>query len=632
MAKRRFRITFPDGALTAAAQRVTGDNTEKYRRLNQPWQLETFAHYRTLGECWYPAQFYAHALPNVRLYAGIRDAQGEVKELPEDDWASDQVNRIQDPGGGTSQWKSQYGKLNFLAGDGYLLGSMENDEEGWEFVSASELRVQPGSKTTPPKYARIKAPGLTPEDLDSISDDDFDPVGQKVVAYRIWNRDPEYSMLADSPVRAVLPLYRQLSLLEAAVTARAKSRIANSGILIVADELTFGSVEGKNDDDPNEDAFAKNLHKAIVTPIKQPDSAGAVAPVVLRAPADMIREKSVMELIKIHDPLETYPEQQIREEIRERIAVGLDMPPEILKGLATANHWSAWQIDDQAYNVHIKPVLIRLCDDLTTSFLRPLAKQESKMADYEGGELVVWFDPADLINHPDRATDAKDAFGLGLLKGDALLEVLGFDPDTQRMMGTELAWWERVNGKGAAGEPGLDAGEDAQLQAMDAQQIAQMNGDVESKENAPDEEDAQARAQRAKEEPAQERALRLVGAADLAVTRSRELAGSRIVTAARKPDGCIECAERVASLPNAIVASALGVDMVEQQLGLNATSLTAGGAATLGVWCTDMGLDPILVQRVTKLVEDHAAATLYDPAPLPDKTVAYLRKAAGGSR
>ena len=128
-------------------------------------------------------------------------------------------------------------------------------------------------------------------------------------------------------------------LLEAAGTARAKSRLANAGILAVAAELDFAPPDGMNTDDPNVDAFGARLNQAMEAAIRDPNSAAAVRPIVTRVPAEMIKDSSWMKHLKLHDDTETYAEDARIDKIIGRIATGLDMPREILLGMTDANHW-----------------------------------------------------------------------------------------------------------------------------------------------------------------------------------------------------------------------------------------------------------------------------------------------------
>lgn len=592
--------------LTAAAERVTEGKSEIYRRLNQPWQTEAFAAYRTLGECWYPAQFYAHSLPLVRFYAGLRNPQGEVKELEPDDWASEQLSRIQDPGGGRSQLLSAFGRLNFLTGDGYLVGQMDEEEDAWEFLSASELRAIPG--TRPVRYARVYFPGATPEELTMLPDDDFEPLAEGAVVYRIWNRDPEYTYMADSPVRAVLPLYSQLALLEAAVTARARSRIANAKLLVLAQELSFGPADGKNADNSNTSADLRRLQEAMVRPIKFPGAASAVAPPTITAPSDMIAAKGVYELIDLSPAAEDkYHEIEARNEIRNRIALGLDMPAEIMLGLADSNHWNAFQIDEASWNAHLKPVVIRLCDDLGSAYLRPLARKEGK--EYSEGQLVVWFDESEVVNHPNHTEDVRLAYQDGVAGSSIYLTTIGLNPDEDGPTEEDRVVWAEKYGRGRPEDLKQAADPNAPVIVPgDTQPAADGKNPGKPPEPTPEE-----LANQSANVTASAFAEQAVGAANMAVIRCRALAGSRLRSKLKA-----ECPE----VPNAFVASALGAE----NLGSEPALLVATGADEYREWLLAGGVEASLVERVGKLVEAHAAASLCEPVPLSDGNTAFLRK------
>lgn len=599
-------MTLAAGTLTASAERVTPEKATRYRRLNQAWQTEAFKWYRLLGECWYPAQFYAHALPNVRFYAGVRSPQGDIEELPPDDWASEQLDRIQDPGGGRSQLLEAFGRINFLAGDGYLVGTLEDDDEGWEFLSASELRAIPGTR----QFARVEYPGATPEELDSLDDDAYEPTADGVVAYRIWNRDPEYSVLADSPVRAVLPLYQQLWLAEMAVQARMQSRIANAGVILVSEDLSFGPADGQNDDDVKSDPAMERLTQVFVRSIREPGQASAVVPPIIRAPTEMIANDSVMRHVRFMDPTETYPEKDIREEIRNRIALGLDMPAEIMLGLADSNNWNAFQINEDSWNAHLKPVVVRFCDDLGRAFLRPLAKQEGK--EYPG-QLVVWFDESAVVNHPNRTEDVRQAYDAGVVSAEKYREVIGL---TEEDKPTEEEHQEflLIKLRGSA-QADVVTGQDQGLPAGETPTVSTPNGTgpppgpppkptQETLQNEDSTVTASAWVEQA------------VGAGELALQRCRSLAGSRIRS--RRKD----CPD----VPNGLLAAALG----EESVTFAPAELVAGGASEYVDWLLEAGVGETLARRIGVLVEKRAAATLYEPEPLDAVTTSFVRKSLGG--
>lgn len=601
--------------MVASATRVTARNADQYRRLTQPWQQQAMMFYQTVGEAWYAAQFYARALSKLRIYAATRDASGEVTESDPSSPEAKLLARVQDRNGGTGQLFASYGRLMFICGEGYLTVTSDSDDpedEEWEFLSANELRMTPGGG-----YVRYRAPGLTAEQLVDAPDGDFKPVdegGRKsAVVYRLWRRHPDYSGWADSPMHGVLNLFEELSLLQLAVGARAKSRAAGAGILYIPNELSFGSADRQRNDDPLQDPFSRALHGVMSAAIQNPGSAGAVEPLVLRGPAQIggIPAKDALFMLQIHDPLQTYPETGLRSECIQRIATGLDMPPELLLGMTDANHWTGWLISDETWTAHLQPVAEQLASDLNSAYLRPACKQEN-LSNWR--DIVIGIDAAEIINHPDRVKDAKELNKAGLLKGSVTLEAAGFNPETDQMEGDEKEEWFAIQMR------------DKTFLLDNAESGGQPLSAAEVEEQIPDEEVAQKDDQEASTENLSASAAlvsQIVTAADLTVERVRELAGSRIRgKAAKHPDAV----EIIGPLENGLVASALGEERVATLCG--DLALTAGGTTMFRNALSRWDVDPAIAMRLSQLVEAHAGKQLYEeiPSGLPQGFADYVRR------
>lgn len=629
---------FERKALTGSSTRATGKSTQEWRQLLQPWQATAMNYYATVGECWYAAQFYARTLKKVRTYAAERDENGEIKEIEDKQHPAVQAwDRVQDPGGGgRGGLQSSYGQLMFLIGDGYLtVTADENDpeEEQWEFLSPSELRAYPGN---PPTFSRLAAPGLTQEQLVEAGPEKYAPLvgarGREAVVYRLYRRHPQFSKWADGPMRGVLNLFEELVLLQLAVGARAKSRAAGPGILYVPNELSFGAADHKRGDDPSSDPFSQAFQAALIAPIKDPGSAGSVTPFVVRGPAKLgdVAAKDALFHLQIHDPNETYPEENIRTELIRRIAQGLDIPAEVLTGMADANHWTAWQIDEASWTAHVQPMCEQMCGDFGSAYLRPICKQEG-VEDWQN--IVVWYDAAEVINHPDRVNDAREVFDRGGLSLDAMREVAGFD-DGDKPGEEEHNEWLALQMKDKTfifGQPDpASLGPDGLPLPVDPETGEPVQPEEEEGDPADVEKgipDTKAAAQNGKPSDvalaASSLAARIAGAAELAVERTRELAGSRI---RGKAKNCQPCREKIDPVANSLVASALGRSAVEEVA--EGLALTAGGTDTfkqvLGRW----GVPVDTVERLAQLVERHASQHLYegsDPG-LPDTFAGYVER------
>ncbi len=318
--------------------RVNNRDADDLRRLNQPWQVRSFAYYDILGEIKYAAQFYARMLGPLRLFAAEKNELGDLVETDNAD-AKAALERVQDPGGGRTVMLSQYGRLMFLVGEALLFVTEDEDtgEEQWEMLSTNELRPQSGDF-----YIRYAAPSLSATEYRSVPADDWKPIDnqRQGVAYRLWKRHPNYSMWPDATMQGVLDLCEELVLLTQAVRSRARSRLAGAGILVIDSAITPPPLEPGKDDDPYEDPLLADIAEAIMTPIADEGSAAAVVPYMLRvSPGDNKKVADMIYHLTTSDPTQLYPETGLRRECIERIAIGLDMPPEILLGMTDANHW-----------------------------------------------------------------------------------------------------------------------------------------------------------------------------------------------------------------------------------------------------------------------------------------------------
>jgi hypothetical protein len=618
----------PD-SIVAAGFRVTKRDTDDLRRLISPWQSRAFSYYDQLGEIKFASQFYSRMLSPLRLYAAELDANGDWVETDFQP-AVDALERIQDPGGGRESLLGSYGRLMFLVGECYLLCSVDPDTglEQWEMLSTDELRIQSGT------YIRYRAPSLPAENLDEIPDEDFEPVGDNsAVAYRLWKRHPRYSMMADSTMQGVLDLCEELLLLTRAVRARARSRLAGSGILAISEDFSYAPLEPVGDEDIRVDPLLSDLTKAMVTPIQNEGTASAVVPLVLRGPTDAI-DKGIKH-IQIVDPTQLYPETGLRTECIHRIALGLDMPPEILEGKTDANHWTAWQISDDEWQSHGQPVASQLVNDLTSAYFAPELRSRG-VADYRRYKIA--YDPSDVINKPDQTKNAQSLYDRRAVSKEYLRRSHGVDeadamPEDElnetigvavRDGSLALYGIPSVRAGGIEPEPGVveDAGVAPTGEPVKDTTGASSEPGPPAEGVKPDASDLQASGN-GRRNGAEALALaRLAGAADLAVLRAREAAGNRIKSRAKRDPETAALVEGVAARD---IAATLGRDRV-RALGISERELVESALPlleeTLRLWGV---LDAEAVRLIAEKIEQHAVRTLYDerPSPLPPQFQSY---------
>ena len=341
-------------SLTAAGELIQRGQATYLRRLIQAPQIRALGYYEIVGELKYAAGFYARALSQLEIFAGEIDENGDIVPT-KNEVVKQAVARIRDPGGvGRSGMLENYGRLMFLTGESYLFVTINarTKVEQWEILSTDEVRLLDGL------YTRFKAPQLIATQFQPAPDGVFEPVGyapgtdgpepikdengdvRQAVAYRIWKRNPRFSGLADSTVMGALDILEELVLLTQAVRARARSRLAGSGILFIDDRITTRPQEATPDEDAQEDIFLADLTEAMTKPILNEGTAGAVVPLIARVKVpEGMKLSDLVYHLQIIDPLQVYPETGLRMECIRRLAISLDMPPEVLLGTSDVNHW-----------------------------------------------------------------------------------------------------------------------------------------------------------------------------------------------------------------------------------------------------------------------------------------------------
>jgi len=577
-------------SLIGAAETVHGADADGRRRRNlTDRQRQALQFYDLLGECWYPAQFYARMLSRVRLFPAIREGDGEIQEVT-DEQAQDVLDRIKDPGGGQSQWKSAYGRLMFLIGEGYLTVTEEEGEERWEFLSPAEI-VPIGQG----RFQRVKDMGIREDLIEAGSAEEVTEGSVRV--WRLWRKHPLHSERADAPTFPVLPLYEYLMLLQKAARAQALSRIVGSGLLVIADEITLPAADAQAaDENPEDDPFVKRFIEHVTKPISDPGSASAVAPMIARVQIGERRVEDLIKLIQLHDPNQSGDWQERIDKTIKRIALGLDMPPEILLGLSDVTQWTAWAIDDQIWQAHGEPVAIQLCDDLTASYYRPTCVDEEVA---NADELIVWYDEAAVVTHPDRGKDADLVWDRGNLSPKAHRDAHNFN-EHDAPEPAEHQEWIDIKTRFAA-RPKDPPEEPVSSTGSDIEPGPANNGD------GPEQRTTDAPSPLPKGMDGQ-----VTGAAMLTLDRIREIAGSRVRQRRMSCEGCFKGTE---DLPNHALIAAVGQDVLHALEFTSEDALVSGGADLFRERLMEWGVSERKARLLGGLLERAAAETIYDAAP-----------------
>jgi hypothetical protein len=111
--------------------------------------------------------------------------------------------------------------------------------------------------------------------------------------------------------------------------------------------------------------------------------------------------------------------------VLERILQGLDVPKDIVTGLANVKYSNATQIDESLYKAHIEPLMLLIADALTVVYLRPYLKANG-FAESDVNRIVIWYDPSQVATRNDRAADADAGFSKMAVSYDTWRRTHGF--------------------------------------------------------------------------------------------------------------------------------------------------------------------------------------------------------------
>src|SRR5690606_20323264 len=281
--------------------------------------------------------------------------------------------------------------------------------------------------------------------------------GNQAYAIAIWSPHPADSSVPDSPVRAALPVLRELVGLTQHVSAQIDSRLAGAGMLLMyaSAARAIKRSMGLAEDDPR-DPFTELLVQGMLTPIGDRDSAGAVVPLVVTIPD----ESKKPEYLSFAAPLDQHS-VGLREEAIRRIALSLDAPPELLLGQGTTSHWTAWLTQEEVVDSHISPTLALIARELTAEVLRPILRGNG-LTEAEAEQYAIWFDTSELTVKANQAQDAKELYNMDLISDEAVRRSNGFDesdaPKKQDVkdQAIDLVRDMVVGNPGLMNRPGLD--------------------------------------------------------------------------------------------------------------------------------------------------------------------------------
>jgi hypothetical protein len=402
------------------------------------WQLAAWRFFETIGEIHYAFNLIGQVVSRVRLFPAIVAAANEVPthvdtwiESMQDKGNTDTARKVVDkakglvhdltentPGRTSGMMRTL--AMNFgIPGEVYLAQDAAKNE--WLVLSSEELQSQ-GKQW---RVRRARSGGGT-QSSEAGTKDVMLP-GDAWVA-RLWRAHPRFGNEPDSSMLGVLDACEQLVLLDQAMRNMAR-RAMNAGLVFLPDGITAYAPAD------TEETVADAIANSALQAVESESALSTVTPKVVTGPAELGKEIRFIPLTSATDPNLAATAQKLM----ERILIGIDIPKDVVKGLADVKFANAIVIDDDLYRAHIEPLILLIVDTLTAVYLRPqlmkgLTPAEAAIAD----RVVMWADTSTIVTRPDKSQAANEGWDRHLLSGEAWRRSRGFSetdaPDDEEIV------------------------------------------------------------------------------------------------------------------------------------------------------------------------------------------------------
>jgi hypothetical protein len=389
----------PAGFLASAVRLPTSSRNMAGRV--EGWQGEAWQYWDSVGELRYVATWIGNVMSRAQLVAArkVGNSLNPQNRGP----AAEAMEALYGGPQGQSEMLQQIGVHLTIAGESYITNRARDDV--WNVLAAG--------KVTELQKGRLRAHfGL------EGGSTDLDP-GDLVI--RLWTPHPKDPTKADSPVRSNLATLAQIAAYDSHISAQVQSRLAGAGILFISNEVSFPTPPGADPAATPADAFMSLLGESMLTPIRDRADPSALVPIVAMVPTESLGKN---EHIKFWTELDANV-VAMRDAAIKRLALGIDVPPEVLLGVADANHWNAWLSEESAVKAHLEPRLAIVAYAMTEQYLRPALQDE--VADPD--EYFVIADTSSIRLRPNRSNEAIQLYDRGELSGPALRRETGFQPE-----------------------------------------------------------------------------------------------------------------------------------------------------------------------------------------------------------
>lgn len=384
-----------------------------YQNRVRDWQEKVLRYADSIPEAYAAAKYVENSISRVQWEVGKRKPNGDIEEVTEGE-AVDLVRTLYTlDAGRVANQLFTVGESNIVVTEGAVDDKYFNPYEAdlyWRSLSIRELETKDSNM-----YYQLAETGKTGASTGKKLD------LNKQSVFRIWSPDRARAEEASSPHKSMLEILEAFALHTIADKAFALSVVAGAGILYIPNDDFAPEIQ-----DPSgapvpgtQRHFDERLNEAMSLSINNRSSADAVVPVKIYGRAEYADGLRHLLLSRednadaFHKRMQTY---------RERYAGGIDLPAEIVLGLGSSNHWTAWKVDQNTWTYHLAPMAQVIGDGIAESWLIPRLKAMN-IADAE--DYVIVPNGRKVVEKTDNTTTMISLFELGAINAETLM--IGLD-------------------------------------------------------------------------------------------------------------------------------------------------------------------------------------------------------------
>jgi hypothetical protein len=446
---RRNRGGNSDSAFAATSIDLTRTDDRRYAASvitnSQTLSRTSWDWYDKLGEIHYGVSRSAKVGGYAELGVYRLGKNGEIESQVTSGLAGEIASMLYSPYGGVRGLIERFITLMKIPADSFLIEMFNgNEPDGFDFVSADELRIPDGTSLLDARQGgSIERITLPAKSRYGESTAEVDRITPAAFYGRVWRPSSRFVDLPDSPMQALNTTCEQLHLLTVGLRSKLLSRLASNGIVFVPSEINdvrSSSPTGDSSDMMSNNKVINEFLNAAMYAARNPSDPAAALPIFVSGPSQFA--DGIRHIVLDQQIYET--DMKLRAELIDRILTGLDIQPSQVKGSQDANHWSAWSASEDELRVSVKPDLETMCWALT----RLVLWKRMQEAGQKPGAIqkhIVWFDMSRAQSHQNVAEDARQLSDRLLISPTATRQASGFEerdaPDEKeyiRMVGTKM--------------------------------------------------------------------------------------------------------------------------------------------------------------------------------------------------